>query len=132
MKGSVRRDLARRSGALYLTVCVLLALASCSRFQRYVVPKGDGGTKHAVHALQGRITAVEADKLTVVSDGGETVVVPTTPSTRFYKLVGGVVLRPELMPGHRVRVWYTSSKPPVGPAAVVMLASLDPTDDWPK
>jgi hypothetical protein len=123
-----------RGRHVVLALVVLLACASC--LNRYVLPTGDGESKHSPHAVQGRITAIDADQLTVLSDGGETLMIAVDPETKFYKAVGGVVLRPELMTGHRVRIWFHSQKAAEGasrgPAAVVELASLDPADDWPK
>jgi hypothetical protein len=61
--------------------------------------------------------------------------VTLTVDTRLLKAGDGLVLRPELMPGHKVRVWYDSPKraAEAGPhaAVAVMLASLDPKDEWP-
>ena len=70
-----------------------------------------------------------------MADGGETVEIDTPAETKYFKLAGGLVLRPELVVGQRVRVWYQSANPKPGDpkqAVVVMLASLDPADDWPK
>jgi hypothetical protein len=128
----MRGDVTWRARRASLILCALLLAGGCDYLHRYKLPSGDGGGDYAPHALQGRITALDADRLTVASDGGDTTVIPIAPGTRFYKLTGGVVLRPELMVGHRVRVWFASPKVPTGPAAVVLLASLDPSDDWPK
>ena len=112
---------------------VALVLAGC--LHRYEVPNGDPESKYSPPAFQGRITAIGAQQLTVMTDGGETVELDTPAETRYIKLAGGLVLRQELVAGQRIRVWYQSAKPkPDVPkhAAVVMLASLDPADDWPK
>ena len=121
-----------RRGLRILTLCTLLVMTGCG--QKTVLPTGDGEARYSPPSLQGRITGVEEMRITVASDAGEMIAVETSPETKFYKLVGGVVLRQELMAGHRVRVWFVSHKPPYVPprAAVVMLASLDPADDWPK
>jgi hypothetical protein len=126
-----RSEHVRRSRVVSLMVCALLALG-CGPFHKYVLPTGDGGSGYSPHALQGRITAVEADRFTIAGDGGEMTMIPIGPETRFYKLSGGVVLRPELTVGHRVRIWFASPITSAGTAAVVLLASLDPADDWPK
>ena len=122
------------AAVLNLTMCALLVLSIGGCGRRVVLPKGDGESKYSPPSLQGRITVVDPMQITVGSDTGETVVIETPADTRFYKLVGGVVLRPELMAGQRIRVWFAQHKPPYMPprAAVVMLASLDPADDWPK
>ena len=114
-------------------VGVAMALAGCTH--RYALPNGDPEIKYSPPALQGRITAVGPQQLTVMTDGGETVEIDTPAETKYFKIAGGLVLRQELIVGQRVRVWYQSanSKPNVPrPAAVVLLASLDPGDDWPK
>jgi hypothetical protein len=117
---------------LPLATVYVLTFAACAR---YVVPKGDGEGDYSPHAVQGRIAAVEGAQLTVASDSGEMLTIETPPDTRFYKVAGGVVLRQELVVGQRVRVWF--DRPPAqdgtGPrrAAVIILASLDPADDWP-
>ena len=117
-----------------LALIVALTLTGC--VGRYTVPTGEIGERTSPYSLQGRITALNADELTVASDDGATTVVQIPPETSFLKMNAGVVLRPELLVGHRVRVWY-DSKPgskaaDAKRAAVVMLASLDPRDDWPK
>lgn len=122
---------AMRRAVRILTLCALAVLTAC---HRYVLPTGDGESRYSPPSLQGRITAVDEMGITVASDAGDMIAVETPPDTRLYKLAGGVVLRHELVVGHRVRVWFASHKPPYMPphAAVVMLASLDPADDWPK
>jgi hypothetical protein len=122
------------TAVLNFTLCALVVLTTGGCVRQGELPKGDGEAKYSPPSLQGRITAVDPMQITVGSDTGEMVVVETPADTRFYKLVGGVVLRSELMAGHRVRVWFVQHKPPYMPprAAVVMLASLDPADDWPK
>ena len=117
-----------------LTICALLALGVSGCLHKYGLPTGDGEPDYSPPSLQGRITAVDTAKITVMAEAGETVDIETPSDTRFYKLAGGVVLRQELVAGHRVRVWFVQHKPPYMPprAAVVMLASLDPGDDWPK
>jgi hypothetical protein len=103
----------------------------------YVVPTGEVGQQYSAPAIQGRISALDGDRMTVQPDdqGRGATVVTLTDSTRLLKARDGLVLRPELMPGHKVRVWYDSPKQAEEPgphvAAAVMLASLDPKDEWP-
>lgn len=128
-----RSSTPRRHSWLIAFLCAV-ALASACR-HRYVLPNGDGESTYSPPALQGRITAVAPEQLTIMADGGDSVTVQTTADTKYYKLAGGLVLRPELMMGHRVRVWYQVATPKAGEplhAAVVVLSSLDPNDDWPK
>jgi hypothetical protein len=116
-----------------VAVAVAMTLAGCTH--RYVVPNGDPDSKYSPPALQGRIMAVGPQQITVMADGGETVEIDTPSETKYFKLAGGLVLRPELVVGQRVRVWYESANPKPGAprhAAAVLLASLDPGDDWPK
>jgi len=51
----------------------------------------------------------------------------------MFTVYGGLVFPKELVVGQKVRVWFTeknpTKKPPI--AAVIMLASIDPNDDWP-
>ena len=116
---------------LLLTTVYVLTFAACAR---YVLPKGDGEGDHSPHAVQGRIATVEAAQLTVTSDSGEMLTIETPPDTKFFKFAGGVVLRQELVVGQRVRVWFDRPAAQDGTAsrraAVVILASLDPADDW--
>jgi len=124
---------AGRCRRIAVALGVAMALAGCTH--RYALPNGDPESEYSPPALQGRITAVGPQQLTVMTDGGETVEIDTPAETKYFKLVGGLVLRHELVTGQRVRVWYQSAnpKPDVArQAAVVLLASLDPADDWPK
>jgi hypothetical protein len=128
----VSRGTLKGSSAL-LVLCAALLDGACWR--GYSVPTGTIGEQYSPHALQGRITAVQDTQLTVESDGGGTTSVMLTADTRLLKVSDGLVLRPELMAGQKVRIWFESPRQPEGsgphPAAVIMLASLDPRDDWP-
>ena len=75
-------------------VGVAMALAGCTH--RYVLPNGDPESKYSPPALQGRITAVGPQQLTVMTDGGETVEIDTPAETKYFKIAGGLVLRQEL------------------------------------
>ncbi len=120
----------RREG---LALCVALTLIGCGH--RYVVPTGEVGERPSPYALQGRIVELTADQMTVSTDDGSMAVVQLPPETKFMKVNDGVVFRQELIVGHRVRVWFDgpadSRAAAARRAAVVMLASLDPRDNWP-
>lgn len=124
-----------RVAGVALAVFGMLMTSGC--WHKYVVPTGEVDQRYSEHSLQGRITALDGDNMTVQADaGGSTTVVTLTSDTRLLKAGDGLVLRPELMSGHRVRVWYGSPKQAAsetGPhvAVAVMLASLDPKDEWP-
>src|SRR5262245_44540017 len=90
---------ARRRHRIAVALGVALALAGC--VHRYAVPTGDPEAKYSPPALQGRITAVGAQQLTVMTDGGETVEIDTPMEAKYIKLAGGLVLRQELVAGQR-------------------------------
>jgi hypothetical protein len=119
------------------TRCLLVAAlcaAGCGR--GYVLPVGDGITPYSPAALQGRIAEIAPDRLMITLDSSGMTTVLTPAETKFFRATGGLVLRQELVVGQRVRVWFPTPSaekagdPPT--AAVVMLASLDPADDWPE
>src|SRR5215471_13971872 len=83
--------MARQWHRIAVALGVVLALAGC--VHRYAVPTGDPEAKYSPPALQGRITAVGAQQLTVMTDGGETLEIDTPAETRYVKLAGGLVLR---------------------------------------
>src|SRR4030095_16443200 len=69
---------------------VVVALAGC--IHQYAVPNGDPESKYSPPAFQGRITAIGAQQLTVMTDGGETVELDTPAETKYIKLAGGLGL----------------------------------------
>ena len=91
--------------------------------------------------LQGRISRVGNGQIEVgvaEATGGAShgVVVRVLDSTEIFTVYGGYVPFSELVEGQAVRVW--AEKPgelrhgEIISAAVIMLASKDPSDGWPK
>ena len=128
---------ANRTPALMTLVFpVLVACVS----KPYVLPTADGGPRPSPPSLQGRIVRVEPEQIVVSADhpstmvGSETVV-RLTLKTEIFTAYGGHVPPSTLVPGIRVRVWCARpAKPKRGEvltAAMVMIASKDPNDDWP-
>ena len=115
---------------------ILLACAS----QAYVLPVADGSVKASPPSIQGRIARVDVGEIDVLESeevgvAAGTVLVRFGQSTRLFTVYGGYVSTSDLLEGQHVRVWL--DKPgPVDPslkshAAVIVLASKDPRDDWP-
>jgi hypothetical protein len=118
---------------------VTLALCSCAR-KVYVLPVPDGGPNPSPPWVQGRISGVEGNLIRVsVGDyqdpTSRSVNVRLTSRTQLFTIHGGWVDLADLVSGQRVRVWLERPGPPLNgqeaAAAVIMLASKDPSDDWP-
>ena len=122
-----------------LAIVMGLVVVNCTRAP-YILPLADGGPESSPPSFDGRISKVGSDQIDVEvdrSDGSTpvTFVVRFTDTTETFTVYGGLVRRSELTAGQRVRVWLTKPGPPrkrgTSYAAVVMLASKDPHDDWP-
>lgn len=111
------------------TLCLLMPLAGCGR--GYVLPMGDGLSRHSPPTVEGRIIDLTPDQLTLEA-GDREVVIRIQPTTKVFRIAGGTVFQEELGIGQRVQVWYEDRRgggnsPAL--AAVLMVASLDPGDE---
>ncbi len=98
---------------------------------RYVLPVGDGISSYSPPSLEGRLVEVAPEQVTIDA-GDRRVVVQIQPTTQFFKIAGGLVFQDELRAGQRVQVWYESRREAAEAsprAAVLMVASLDPSDE---
>ena len=116
-------------------VVLAVTLAGCSP-SPYVLPTPDGGSEASPPALDGRIVSVRGDELSVATDettSPRVVEFRVGSRTQLFTVYGGFVSTNELSVGQRVRVWF--EQPGIDPrsavAAAIVLASMDPNDDWP-
>jgi hypothetical protein len=114
-------------------------LVACASKQ-YILPIADEGPKPSPPTVQGRIASVEPGQIVVVPDelgtvGSSKTVVRISSETEIFTAMGGYVQPSELLAGIRVRVWCARPTTPkagqVLTAAMVMIASKDPNDEWP-
>jgi hypothetical protein len=131
-------------------IVVLLAVAGCNQPRRdegmakpaaalqtanepYVLPTADGdGPTPSRPTLEGRISIISADRIRVTPQSGEPSVYRLTSDTKLFTVYGGHLDAAELLVGQHVRVWIEPDAPDGSEqrAAVVMLASTDPSDDF--
>jgi hypothetical protein len=106
----------------------------------FILPTPDGVGKPSPPSLQGIITRIDTEQITVRPDNrspGDVVEIPVRlrSATTIFTVFGGYVQRSDLVAGLRVRVWFDQSKKPrrkdVATAAVIVIPSTNPGDDWP-
>jgi hypothetical protein len=108
-----------------------------TRIPAYILPFVDyRGPETAPAALEGRITALDNNMITIKpKDGSAAMAVALTEKTNLFSYHGGMVKQEELAVGQFVSVWFVTrdpqraGKPPR--AAVIMPFSLDPNDQPP-
>jgi len=116
------------------------ALLNCAQ-QSYVLPVPDGVREPSPPSLQGHIRQVGNREIVVIPS--ETIGRPTqsvtvriVENTQLFTVYGGYVSVSDLAEGQAVRVWLDKSGLPehgqAMVAAVIMLASKDPKNGWPK
>ena len=115
-------------------------VAGCAT-RPYVLPVADGagGRPTSPPSLEGRISRIDTDAIAVAPSDPRaedaSVAVRLADTTQLFTVYGGHIVKGELAVGQRVRVWLDRPGPPradgTSTAAVVLLASLEPTDDWP-
>ena len=112
-----------------------VALWSCAH--AYVLPVADGGDgpDPSPATVQGRITIIAPDWITVIADRGRrSSAFEITKDTEMFSVYGGAIEPDELAVGQQVRIWEDRQAAPKSGrrrAAVVMFASKDPKDSFP-
>ena len=128
------------TGLLAWGVALGVMILGCAQ-QSYVLPIADGGPEPSPPTLQGRISLVGNGQIEVrlteaTGRASHSVVVRVLDSTEIFTVYGGYVPYSKLVEGQAVRVWAAKPEEPrdgeVISAAVIMLASKDPGDGWPK
>lgn len=123
-----------------LIVALLLTVTTICFSQDYIIPNADNNEQTpSPPSLDGTILKILPHKLVIkISDGksknSKSITVKLNKKSELFTCYGGYVDPTELVVGQKVRVWYTEknpkSKPPI--VAAMMLASIDPKDDWPQ
>jgi hypothetical protein len=127
-------------GQIKLIILILLLTVADPCFgQDYIIPQPDHNEKKpSPPSIEGKIKSIFAAKIIVVTKNidhkkSKLVTVKITKSTAMFTVYGGAVAPKELSIGQKVKIWFTEKNPtktsPV--AAVIMLASTNPDDDWP-
>ena len=128
-------------GRSVIPAVLMGAMASACVGQHYVLPVADGGVIPSPPSLQGRIASVGAQGINVTPSGADpigssSIAVHLGRDTQIFTINGGRVATSELVVGQRVRIWFRKPGLPASDqtpdAAVVVLASKDPNDDWPR
>jgi hypothetical protein len=128
--------------AYRITITIIITLLSTACLSsKHVLPVADGGgPKPSPPSLIGRIVSVAPDEIVVEKklETGEPLskfTIRVTEKTKIFTVYGGYVGPNELSVGQRVKIWNTTPKPIKNGqptvAAVIMLASTNPNDDWP-
>ena len=126
-----------RSALRFLVLTV--TLTACAR-EPYILPVADGGAEPSPPSVEGRIAEVRDHDIVVELNepsghAPKKFEIRLGKNTDIFTIYGGYVSLSELATGQRVRVWLDRPLPPrpgrASIAAVVILASLDPNDDWP-
>src|SRR5262249_54018233 len=116
-------------------------MASACVTQHYVLPVADGSVVPSPPSLEGRIASVSAQEIAVTPTGADpisssAIAIHLGEHTELFTIYGGQVKISELALGQRVRIWFRKPglpAPDKSPdAAVIVLASKDPNDDWPR
>ena len=120
---------------------ILIATQIACAHGAYVLPVADGGAREpSPPSIEGRIAQIDCGNVAIdlqemAGTPAKQVTIQLDQDTQLFTVYGGYVSPSELAPGQRVRVWF--QRPPRSgrgggsTAAVVMLASLDPDDEWP-
>ena len=125
---------------IILGIVLAIMLSNCAQ-QAYVLPTADGGPEPSPPSVQGRISRVSLDEIEVTSSqpggvGGSKAIIRIEKETEVFTVYGGYVPVAGLVEGQAVRIWLVDPTSPQHRrdlvAAVIMLASKDPRDDWPK
>ncbi|MGA3287020.1 MAG: hypothetical protein ABSD46_06320 [Bacteroidota bacterium] len=127
-----------KKSKIYIIILLAINFIPCFS-QDYILPHPDYNEKEpSPPSIVGRIKSISASRLIVEIKSDkqkewQAVTVKFTKRTEMFTVYGGLVFPKELVVGQKVRVWFTeknpTKKPPI--AAVIMLASIDPNDDWP-
>jgi hypothetical protein len=124
--------------SLIAVIVVALVAPSACLAEPYVLPVADGtGRSVSPPCLEGQIIRVASNEIVVATaarhgSGASEVSVQTTPKTEMFTVYGGYVAAADLVVGQRVRIWFPTPDSKQRVAAVVMLASKNPSDDWPR
>ena len=125
---------------IFLRFILLVSVASICPSQDYVIPNADYNDRApSPPSIDGKIRSVASNKLVVESkickvSKHRIVTIRLSAKTRIFTVYGGYVDPKELVAGQRVRIWYTVKNPTTKSptAAAIMLASTNPSEDWPK
>jgi len=120
---------------------VLIATQIACAHGAYVLPVADGGAREpSPPSIEGRIAQVDHGNVAIdlqelAGKPAKQVTIRVDQDTEIFTVYGGYVSLSELAPGQRVRVWFQrpphSGRDGISTAAVVMLASINPDDEWP-
>ncbi len=124
-----------------ISTTLLISMFFVDNGTSYTLPDADGGDEHpSPECLMGEIISVDGYELLVRGIGpeGSTFLqeVGVSPETDIFTVNGGLVFSRELTKGIKLKVWFQgiSCMEPNTPisAAVIMVASKKPYDDWPQ